>query len=154
MFGKYHSPLGVITFEVIDGYLTQMMIDDLQVDVSEDLVINKVKHELELYFHHELTSFSVPIKFMRGTPFQHEVWEEMRKIPLGETKSYQEIALLIKRPKALRAVGQACKRNPIGIIVPCHRVIGKDGSMTGYSGKAYVDLKRQLLDHEMGSSRE
>ncbi len=96
----------------------------------------------------------IPVKFNHGTPFQRDVWEAMLKIPYGQTKSYQEIAMMINRPKALRAVGQACKRNPIGIIVPCHRVIGKDGSMTGYSGKEYVGLKRKLLDHEMGFSGE
>lgn len=154
MFGKYSSPLGVITYEVKDGFLVAMTIDDLDVSLDQDPLIDKIHTELDQYFHHALNTFSIPVKFTHGTPFQQEVWQAMLKIPYGKTKSYQEIAHVINRPKALRAVGQACKRNPIGIIVPCHRVIGKDGSMTGYSGKAYVGLKRKLLDHEMGLSRE
>ncbi|RJX27597.1 MAG: MGMT family protein [Acholeplasma sp.] len=131
-----------------------MTIDDLDVTIDHDPLIEQIHNELDHYFHHTLHTFSIPIKFTYGTPFQHEVWQAMQKIPFGKTLCYQDIANEIHRPKALRAVGQACKRNPIGIMVPCHRVIGKDGSMTGYSGKAYVDLKRQLLDHEMGLSRE
>ncbi len=154
MFGKYQSPFGTITFEIQDGFLMGMTIDDLPVNEDHHPLIEQTKRELELYFQHQLKVFTVHVKFNDGTPFQREVWEAMLNIPYGKTKSYQEIALEINRPKALRAVGQACKRNPIGIIVPCHRVIGKDGSMTGYSGKAYVGLKRKLLDHEMGLSRE
>jgi O-6-methylguanine DNA methyltransferase len=86
--------------------------------------------------------------FDHGTPFQKEVWQAMLEIPFGKTMSYLEIAKKINRPKAVRAVGQACKRNPIGIVVPCHRVIGSDGSLTGYSGKNFIHVKQKLLDHE------
>ncbi len=92
------------------------------------------------------------MKYVRGTPFEKHVWDRLREIPYGKTKSYAEIAKEVGSPKACRAVGQACKKNPIGIVVPCHRVIGKDGSMTGYSGKEFVDLKKKLLEHEMGEN--
>ena len=154
MFGKYKSPLGTITFAVEDGYLIHMTIDDQDVEVESDPIMNTICDELHGYFHGQLTQFSIPIRFKHGTPFQRDVWQALLHIPFGTTKSYQTIAQEINRPKALRAVGQACKKNPIGIIVPCHRVIGKDGSMTGYSGKAYVDLKHQILDHEMRKSSE
>jgi O-6-methylguanine DNA methyltransferase len=148
MIGAYQSPLGQIIFIMNHGYLTEMMFDDQKINPDSDPMIDSICQQLDKYFKHELTNFSIPLKWYRGTPFQIKVWQAMQLIPFGETKSYSEIAKAINHPKAVRAVGQACKRNPIGIVVPCHRVIGKDGSMTGYSGKAYIGLKKQLLDHE------
>ncbi len=81
-----------------------------------------------------------------GTPFQRSVWEELRKIPVGRAISYQDLAHAIGKPKAVRAVGTANGRNPIAIIIPCHRVIGRDGSLTGYGGG--LDRKQWLLEHE------
>lgn len=83
---------------------------------------------------------------LKGTDFQKLVWNALLEIPFGETRTYQEIAVQIGRPKALRAVGGACNRNPIGIIVPCHRVIGKNGKLTGYAGGLWY--KELLLKHE------
>ena len=83
-----------------------------------------------------------------GTPFQQEVWSTLRSIPAGETRSYGDLAVTIGRPRAVRAVGAANGSNPIAIAVPCHRVVGSDGSLTGYAGG--VDRKRWLLDHEGG----
>ena len=84
----------------------------------------------------------------RGTAFQQEVWDALRAIPAGETRSYGEVAAALGRPGASRAVGAATGRNPISIIVPCHRLVGASGAMTGYAGG--VDRKRWLLDHERG----
>ena len=81
-----------------------------------------------------------------GTPFQQKVWNALREIPAGATKSYSELAEAVGRPNAVRAVGMINGRNPISIVVPCHRVIGKDGSLTGYGGG--LDRKRWLLQHE------
>ncbi|MCR3905584.1 MAG: methylated-DNA--[protein]-cysteine S-methyltransferase [Tenericutes bacterium] len=125
------------------------MIQDLNIKTDQNQLIDKINHQLDLYFNHQLTIFDLPINFKKGTDFQKEVWNALLTIPYGETRSYQDIAFQIKRPRAVRAVGQACKKNPIGIIVPCHRVIGKDGSMTGYSGRDHTDLKQQLINHEM-----
>ena len=89
--------------------------------------------------------FDLPLH-LKGTEFQLKVWNALLEIPYGETRSYQQIAQRIGQPKALRAVGGACNRNPIGIIVPCHRVIGKNGKLTGYAGGLFY--KELLLNHE------
>lgn len=89
--------------------------------------------------------FDLPLHLI-GTDFQKKVWNALLEIPYGETRSYQEIAIRIGNPKAVRAVGGACNRNPIGIIVPCHRVIGKNGSLIGYAGG--LSYKELLLEHE------
>lgn len=89
--------------------------------------------------------FDLPLN-LKGTEFQKKVWNALLEIPYGETRSYQEIAIQIGNPKAVRAVGGACNRNPIGIIVPCHRVVGKNGSLTGYAGG--LEYKKLLLEKE------
>jgi methylated-DNA-[protein]-cysteine S-methyltransferase len=103
--------------------------------------------QLEEYFAGERTEFSVPLA-APGTPFQQRVWTELRKVGYGTTISYTELARRVGCPGSVRAVGGANGRNPICIIVPCHRVIGADGSLTGYS--AGVETKRWLLDFERG----
>ncbi len=148
MMGSYQSPFGQVVFRVENGYLSEMMFDEQRVLPDSDPIVDSIQKQLDQYFKHSHQNFSIPIQFLRGTDFQKQVWQAMLEIPYGETRSYSEIASRIHRPKAVRAVGQACKRNPIGIVVPCHRVIGKDGSLTGYSGKNYIDLKKRLLDHE------
>ena len=85
---------------------------------------------------------------LEGTEFQIKVWNELKKIPIGETKTYKEIAKLIGSPKAARAVANACGKNPYPITVPCHRVVRSDGGLGGYSGKGGVETKRQLLENE------
>jgi AraC family transcriptional regulator of adaptative response/methylated-DNA-[protein]-cysteine methyltransferase len=85
---------------------------------------------------------------LRGTEFQRDVWDVLLGIPAGSTLTYSEVAAAVGRPKAYRAAAQACRANPVGIVVPCHRVVGSDGSMTGYAGPSGVGLKRELLDRE------
>lgn len=101
--------------------------------------------ELEEYFRGERRTFDLPLH-PEGTEFQKKIWEALQEIPYGETRSYGEIAERVGNPKACRAVGMANNRNPIAIMIPCHRVIGKNGSLTGYAGG--VDLKRKLLELE------
>ena len=101
--------------------------------------------ECEAWFAGDLEAFSTPIE-LRGTPFQRAVWEALRAIPWGERRSYGWVARRIDRPAAVRAVGAAVGRNPLSIVVPCHRVVGADGSLTGYAGG--LDAKRWLLAHE------
>jgi len=103
--------------------------------------------QLNEYFAGERTEFDLKLD-MRGTQFQKDVWNALLTIPYGETRSYGEIAKQIGRPDRARAVGSANGSNPISIIVPCHRVIGADGSLVGYGGG--LDRKRFLLDHEAG----
>jgi len=96
---------------------------------------------------HEVASAT---KRKNGTPFQRSVWDQLRKIPYGETCSYGDLADALGNPSASRAVGLANGKNPIGIIVPCHRVVGANGSLTGYGGG--LDRKRRLLDFERGTA--
>jgi methylated-DNA-[protein]-cysteine S-methyltransferase len=101
--------------------------------------------QLDEYFTGARTTFDLPLAPV-GTPFQQRVWAALRAIPFGETTTYLGIARTLGDPKATRAVGAANGRNPIGIVVPCHRIIGADGSLTGYAGG--LDRKRWLLRHE------
>ena len=110
-----------------------------------DELLERARAELARYFAGEDVVFSIPLA-PRGTAFQRDVWRALLTIPRGETRSYHDVAEAIGRPRAVRAVGQANARNPISIFVPCHRVIGRDGSLTGYGGG--LDVKRWLLDHE------
>ncbi len=107
--------------------------------------IARARHELAEYFGGSRTSFTVALA-PRGTPFQQRVWTELRRVAWGETISYAELARRIGSPSAVRAVGGANGRNPLPIVVPCHRVIGADGSLTGFGGG--IERKRWLLRHE------
>jgi methylated-DNA-[protein]-cysteine S-methyltransferase len=107
-----------------------------------------VARELREYFAGERTTFDVPLAFDRGTEFQQSVWRALTEIPYGETISYGELARRIGRPDRARAVGAANGQNPIPVIVPCHRVIGADGSLVGFGGG--LDRKRTLLELERG----
>lgn len=112
-------------------------------------LLAEVEQQLGAYFAGTLTEFRLPLHFS-GTPFQNEVWTALRDIPYGATCSYADIAEAIGRPEAVRAVGAANGQNPIPIVVPCHRVIGKDGSLTGFGGG--MAMKSWLLRHETGQS--
>ncbi|MFF5676027.1 methylated-DNA--[protein]-cysteine S-methyltransferase [Streptomyces hygroscopicus] len=103
--------------------------------------------QLAAYFAGELTAFDLPLR-LDGTPFQRRVWDELRRIPYGRTCSYGQLADRVGQPTASRAVGLANGKNPIGIIVPCHRVVGSTGGLTGYGGG--LDRKRRLLEFESG----
>lgn len=105
----------------------------------------RVREQFHEYFAGERREFDFPFEFY-GTPFQEKVWRALLTIPYGETRSYGQIAAQIGSPKASRAVGMANNRNPLLIVVPCHRVIGADGSLTGYA--CGLDLKRRLLELE------
>jgi methylated-DNA-[protein]-cysteine S-methyltransferase len=108
-------------------------------------LMNQTADELLAYFAGKLRVFTVPLD-MQGTDFQLRVWNELLKIPYGETRSYAQVAEAIGRPKAVRAVGTANGSNPVAILVPCHRVIGSSGKLTGYGGG--LPLKKRLLELE------
>lgn len=110
----------------------------------------QVKRQLGLYFQGRLRRFTLPLD-MKGTPFQMKVWKELRKISFGKTASYGDVARRIGRPRAARAVGMANNKNRIGIVVPCHRVIGSDGRLVGYASG--LGIKRRLLKHESAEQR-
>ncbi len=107
---------------------------------------DEVGKELRAYFAGELTSFSVPMHVRRGSEFERAVWEQMKLIPFGETRSYGSVARAVGEPGGAQAVGTACNRNPLPVIVPCHRIIGADGKLVGFGGG--LDRKRILLELE------
>ena len=111
----------------------------------DDALLRRAADQLHAYFAGEMLAFDVPLD-LQGTPFQRRVWQALLAIPGGETRSYGEIARALGSAAAVRAVGGAVGRNPVSVIVPCHRVIGSDGSLTGYAGG--VDRKRALLKLE------
>lgn len=108
-------------------------------------LLKMAAEQLREYFEGERKDFNLPLSPV-GTKFQLKVWKALQTIPYGETRSYRQVAEIIGNPKACRAVGMANNRNPIAIIIPCHRVIGADGNLVGYGGG--LDLKQQLLDLE------
>lgn len=118
--------------------------DDVSLD--DGTMPTRVRRAIDAYFAGDLRAIDALVVETGGTTFQREVWAALRTIPAGETRSYGALARTIGRPAAVRAVGHANGSNPIGIVVPCHRVIGGDGSLTGYGGG--IARKRWLLDHE------
>ena len=140
-----HEALHVLAFGV--GSRPREIDAAWQPDVKG--VLGPIRKELDQYFAGRLKTFSTSVAFT-GTQFQTRVWQELRRIPYGETITYLELAKRINHPKAVRAVGLANGANPIAIIVPCHRVIGSDGSLTGFGGglpakRALLALERNLL---------
>ncbi|MEM0978974.1 MAG: methylated-DNA--[protein]-cysteine S-methyltransferase [Cyanobacteria bacterium P01_H01_bin.58] len=108
-------------------------------------LFGQTQHQLTEYFAHQRQTFELPLH-PQGTPFQESVWQNLRQIPFGKTISYSTLAQRVGKPTAFRAVGAANGRNPISIIVPCHRVVGSTGKLTGYAGG--LDRKNWLLHHE------
>jgi methylated-DNA-[protein]-cysteine S-methyltransferase len=148
------SPVGPLTLVATDGALSGLYMDEQRhrplaelFGPRDDTQTADVKEELAAYFAGELTTFTIKVAFA-GTDFQRRVWTELQQIPYGETTTYGELAERLGRPTAARAVGLANGKNPISIIVPCHRVIGSTGSLTGYGGG--LPRKRYLLDFERG----
>jgi methylated-DNA-[protein]-cysteine S-methyltransferase len=146
------SPVGPLRLFATEGALTAIYLENhkgapaLTASEREDHpVLLAARRQLEEYFAGERVSFDLPLE-PSGTPFQQAVWMALREIPLGATWSYGDLARHVGRAGAARAVGAANGKNPLSIIVPCHRVVGSDGTLTGYAGG--VPVKRWLLDHE------
>ena len=142
----YHSPIGLIEIEGSEKGVTKIsFVKDITENDDTDIspVLFICKQQLEEYFTGKRTEFTVKLDLSNATPFYREVWRLVRSIPFGHTRSYSDIAVTIGRPHASRAVGQANGHNPIPIVIPCHRVIGKNGGLTGY---AYgLSVKEALL---------
>jgi methylated-DNA-[protein]-cysteine S-methyltransferase len=142
------SPIGELLLTSEGSALTGLQMSPFEIEnswVRDDDAMRPYVDQLDDYFAGKRRDFDVPLA-PSGTDFQLRVWAALREIPYGETWSYLELATKVGNPKACRAVGLANGRNPIAVIVPCHRVIGADGSLTGYGGG--VDRKRLLLDLE------
>ena len=145
------SDKGVCLTEFIDRKNLQVSLERLITDHNAELVygsneiLENLIKELTSYFEGELKNFTVPID-IKGSPFQLNVWNALLKIPYGETTTYQNIAKVINNPNAIRAVGKANGENYLAIVIPCHRVIGSDGSLIGYGGG--LNKKEKLLQME------
>lgn len=158
---KHHtvidSPYGPLTLVADDGELCGLYMvgqrhrpPEESFGVRDDgTLFDEATRQLAAYFEGELKEFDLPLR-LDGTPFQRGVWEQLGQIPYGETRSYGELAEALGNLGASRAVGLANGKNPIGIIVPCHRVVGANGSLTGYGGG--LDRKQRLLDFESGAA--
>jgi len=142
----FESPVGrlylIFTNKILRGIDFKKPNEILGKGTAPSLIIR----ELREYFETGRDDFTQKIGFMKGTEFDKKVWLALKEIPYGETRTYKWLAEKIGKPNAFRAVGQALSRNPIPIVLPCHRVIESDGSLGGYSGG--IDMKRRLLDIE------
>ena len=142
----FKSAIGLLRIGVIEGELVSLVFVNEKCESAEETPCSKlVKNQLKEYFKGKRLQFDVPMS-VHGTPFQERVWAELQRIPFGETRSYQQIAEAVGSPKAVRAVGNANNRNPICIIIPCHRVIGKNQQLVGYAGG--IVRKQALLEYE------
>jgi methylated-DNA-[protein]-cysteine S-methyltransferase len=158
------SPVGPLVIAARDGRLAGLRLPDVGDDgrttaaplqgwqpvAAAAGVLADATEQLDAYFTGELTAFDLPLD-LQGTDFQRRVWAALQQIPYGTTAGYGELARELGSPGASRAVGLANGRNPVAIVVPCHRVIGADGTLTGFGGG--LPCKRWLLDHETGRDR-
>ncbi|GAA3486558.1 methylated-DNA--[protein]-cysteine S-methyltransferase [Streptomyces cremeus] len=152
------SPYGPLTLVATEGVLCGLYMVGQRHRPAEETFgdpdpepFPEVIEQLDAYFRGELTEFTVPLH-LHGTPFQRSVWEQLQRIPYGETRTYGQLAQHMGNTGASRAVGLANGKNPVGIIVPCHRVIGSTGNLTGYGGG--LDRKQRLLAFEGGVPAE
>jgi methylated-DNA-[protein]-cysteine S-methyltransferase len=147
IYSELNSPIGTLLLTGDGDALTGLYMDREPSGRRDDAALAHARDQLDAYFAGERTRFDIPLA-ASGTEFQRCVWQALREIPYGETTSYAALAASIGRPDACRAVGLANGRNPISIVVPCHRVIGSSGALTGYGGG--IERKRWLLAHERG----
>ena len=151
------SPLGRLRAFATDQGLRALLLpkndvesyrlDPKPVERPDHPTFARLARQLDEYFAGSRRPFDLPLDLV-GTEFQRLAWNALQTIPYGATRSYSQQAIAIDRPKAVRAIGAANGRNPMSIVVPCHRVVGTDGSLTGYAGG--IDVKRFLLAHEQG----
>ena len=143
----YETPVGKLCIGEEDGVIVRTTWSKIPTEyiLKETKLILQCKMQLDEYFRGERKTFDLPLA-PKGTDFQKKVWNALQEIPYGETRTYGEIAAAVGNPKAARAVGMANNKNPIGIIIPCHRVVGADGKLVGYAGG--MDKKEWLLQIE------
>lgn len=150
----FQSPIGYLTIAIEKDSVSKVHLEQRNGVISVNQKISHLQHsdllyetycQLREYFEGRRREFQLPIR-EGGTDFQKQVWAALREIPYGETRSYQEIAMAIGNPKAVRAVGQANNRNPLLIVTPCHRVIHKNGDISGFA--CGIEVKRYLLELE------
>ena len=150
----YQTKIGKLGIAEVAGEITHILFENStkvpnDYQLQETALLKKAALELEEYLLGHRKSFDLPLN-PQGTPFQIKVWEALQAIPYGETRSYKEIAETVGSPRGFRAVGLANNKNPIVIVIPCHRVIGHDGKLVGFGGG--LSLKENLLKLEQGLS--
>ncbi|MGB5942258.1 MAG: methylated-DNA--[protein]-cysteine S-methyltransferase [Leeuwenhoekiella sp.] len=145
------TPLGRIRIRGNENSITEVTFVSEEIEVTEDAQlpseIVKAKTQLQAYFHNSLKNFDLNLK-PSGTDFQKKAWSQLQQVPFGSTENYLAIAKKLGDIKVIRAAASANGKNPIAIIIPCHRIIGSDGSLTGYAGGLW--RKKWLLEHESG----
>lgn len=151
---SYKTPLGILTLAEESDKLTNCSFGNnpklpQNAETKETKLIKEARRQLLQYFNGKRKTFDLPLA-PRGTAFQQAAWQALLTIPYGQTASYKDMAVRVGNPKACRAVGMANNKNPIGIIIPCHRVIGSNGKLVGYAGG--LDIKQKLLDLEKSHS--
>lgn len=152
---RLETPVGTLVFEAQNNtvcaiHLATELDAAVPFSAPESSALVTAAREMTEYFEGKRTTFSFPMQ-AEGTPFQHQVWQALNTIPYGETRTYGDIALQVGNPKGARVVGGACNRNPLWIAVPCHRVLGAGGSLTGY---AYgIGMKKALLALEQSNQK-
>ncbi|QJW83965.1 methylated-DNA--[protein]-cysteine S-methyltransferase [Ramlibacter terrae] len=151
---RFESPLGTMLLAATDRGLAGLWFPGQRhgpaappgPEVANHPVLEEAARQLRAYFAGERSGFGLPIDFARGTPFQQSVWQALLAIPAGETTSYGELGRRVGKPQAARAIGAAVGRNPVSVVVPCHRVLGTAGALTGYAGG--IERKTALLKLE------
>ncbi len=144
--GYYSSGIGILKVSYSAKGITSVVFTNTWYEhPRDDLFLQHCFEQLDAYFAGRLQEFDVNLD-LHGTAFQRAVWDQLRAIPYGQTVTYKEVADRMGRPDSVRALGNANARNPVAIIIPCHRVIGSDGSLTGYAGGLW--RKKWLLEHE------
>ena len=159
----YPSPIGILKIEFNNSALLNIDFEDKIREIKNNCsdnfykdkkvlkIYNLIFDQLNQYFMGQRQVFDIPVE-LKGTEFEKKVWNYLKKIPYGQTVSYKDVAEAIKLPDAARAVGSANSKNPISIIIPCHRVISADGSLNGYADGVW--RKRWLLNHEIGKTNK
>lgn len=144
--GYFESPIGLVEVGGTERAVTSLLfVAARRAGVTASAPVEAALEQVAAYFAGRLRVFDLPLD-LQGTPFRQQVWAALLEIPYGETVSYAELAAAIGNPRAVRAVGAANGANPVSIVVPCHRVVGSDGSLTGYGGGVW--RKAWLLGHE------
>ena len=148
MTHTFCSPIGIVRLTEEDGAITRIELtdtEDAHVSITPTPLLHEAEQQIMAYLKGKRQQLDFPIRMM-GTPYQQRVWHALQQIPYGTTRTYGEIATAIGNPRASRAVGMACNKNPLLLIVPCHRVVGAGGKLTGF---AYgTDAKQWLLELE------
>jgi methylated-DNA-[protein]-cysteine S-methyltransferase len=140
------SPIGPLSVASDGAGVSGLRFGAVDARPDADSVLSLAADELERYFAGTLTEFTVPVSVPGGSPFEKAVWHEMTQIPYGGTRTYGSVAASVGDPTAARAVGVACNRNPVAVIVPCHRIVGAGGKLVGFGGG--LPKKRHLLELE------